>query len=246
MNAQQVIERIRSSAAVALECLKSAHTFGDAKRYVQQVVDMIDVAVSLKEFEPVRTSAVISDDQVKYMVDRFLMWNLPANFNPDNGISFDPVMNAGHEFESKREPVGTNLFDATQAEAMVRYMAEGMPIPDQKDVDWSVVSDAVHDAIDEDGVGASDLERSFKRNGLLVMHEEDVGAVPARETAWLVERIGSTPQYITSPSTQPALSSDPWRATRFATEREANDCRLRLLTLRDECKAIEHCFINKQ
>lgn len=127
MNAQQVIERIRGSAAVALECLKSAHTFDDAKRYVQQVVDMIDVAVSLKEFEPVRTSAVISDDQVKYMVDRFLMWKLPANFNPDNGISFDPIAGRSGPFEYTREPVGTNLLDATQAGAMVRFMAEGMP-----------------------------------------------------------------------------------------------------------------------
>lgn len=27
----------------------------------------------------------------------------------------------------RRTPTGTNLFDATQAEAMVRYMVDGMP-----------------------------------------------------------------------------------------------------------------------
>jgi hypothetical protein len=27
----------------------------------------------------------------------------------------------------KHEPSGTNLFDATQADAMVRYMIDGMP-----------------------------------------------------------------------------------------------------------------------
>jgi hypothetical protein len=27
----------------------------------------------------------------------------------------------------KHEPSGTNLFDATQADAMVRYMIEGLP-----------------------------------------------------------------------------------------------------------------------
>lgn len=70
----------------------------------------------------------MSDELVKHMVRRFLGWKLPKNFNPDGGISFDPVCNRGHEFESAREPSGTNLFDATQAEAMVRYMLEGFPV----------------------------------------------------------------------------------------------------------------------
>lgn len=60
--------------------------------------------------------------QVKHMVDRFLSWPLPENFMPDGGISFDPVVNAGTKYAGPREPVGTNLFDATQAEAMVRHM----------------------------------------------------------------------------------------------------------------------------
>ena len=53
------------------------------------------------------------------VVDRFLQWKLPENFNPDNGISFDPIINKGHMFESRREPVGTNLLDYTQALNMV-------------------------------------------------------------------------------------------------------------------------------
>lgn len=66
----------------------------------------------------------MNDAQIKHMTDRFLGWKLPANFNPDNGISYqrpnyDPAIDA--------TPSGTNLFDATQAEAMVRHMAEGMP-----------------------------------------------------------------------------------------------------------------------
>lgn len=44
------------------------------------------------------------------------------------GISFDPISNKGRKFESRREPMGTNLFCADQAEAMVRYMIEGMPV----------------------------------------------------------------------------------------------------------------------
>lgn len=66
----------------------------------------------------------MTDEQVKHMVERFLTWKLPANFNPDNGISFDSKCSYG---SGVREPVGTNLFDYVQAEAMVRHLAEGLP-----------------------------------------------------------------------------------------------------------------------
>jgi hypothetical protein len=69
----------------------------------------------------------MTDEQIKHMVNRFLCWKLPERFNPDNGISFDPIMNKCHQFESRREPSGTNLFDADQATVMVRHMAEGAP-----------------------------------------------------------------------------------------------------------------------
>lgn len=74
----------------------------------------------------------MTDEQIKYMVDRFLGWRLPEHFTPDAGISFNPEynveFNASHGMPPQRHnPVGTNLFDAQQAEAMVRYMIEGMP-----------------------------------------------------------------------------------------------------------------------
>lgn len=71
----------------------------------------------------------LSDAQIKYMVERFLHWILPYDFNPDGGISFDPILNEHTDYPTRREPSGTNLFDATQAEAMIRYMIEGMPAP---------------------------------------------------------------------------------------------------------------------
>ncbi len=55
----------------------------------------------------------MTDDQIKAMVKQFLSWQLPADFSPDGGISFTPALGA---------PVGTNLFTATQADAMVRHM----------------------------------------------------------------------------------------------------------------------------
>lgn len=72
--------------------------------------------------------APVNDEQIKYMVDRFLGWRLPENFNPDGGISFKPTFNEGFSFgPMKNEPTGTNLFDMTQAEAMIRYLVDGLP-----------------------------------------------------------------------------------------------------------------------
>lgn len=69
------------------------------------------------------------DGLIKRMVDRFLGWRLPENFRPDCGIQFDA--DAAKKLNPRNhryEPMGTNLFDATQAEAMVRYMIDG-PTP---------------------------------------------------------------------------------------------------------------------
>ena len=74
----------------------------------------------------------MTDEQIKHMVDRFLGWRLPEHFRPDGGITFNPEYNV--EYNAARgkppalyQPSGTNLLDATQAEAMVRYMVEGFP-----------------------------------------------------------------------------------------------------------------------
>lgn len=69
----------------------------------------------------------MTDSQIKYMVDRFLMWRLPEHFTPDAGISFKPDYNVHTAYPAKHEPVGTNLFSAAQTEDMVRYLVDGMP-----------------------------------------------------------------------------------------------------------------------
>lgn len=69
----------------------------------------------------------MTDAQIKHMVDRFLRWKLPENFSPDGGISFKPTFNEHTARPMRSEPVGTNLLDATQAEAMVRHMVEDLP-----------------------------------------------------------------------------------------------------------------------
>ncbi len=82
----------------------------------------------LSELEAERPAVVVPrEEQIKQMVTRFLGWKLPEDFHPDDGISFEPFFNV--EWNAKqgkppqrRTPTGTNLFNATQAEAMVRYM----------------------------------------------------------------------------------------------------------------------------
>ena len=56
---------------------------------------------------------------IEHMVNRFLTWNLPADFAPDGGISFNHI--------EASQPTGTNLFTATQAKAMIAHMLEGLP-----------------------------------------------------------------------------------------------------------------------
>lgn len=79
-----------------------------------------------------RKGCGVTEDQIKHMVQRFLCWKLPTPWHPDGGISFEPEFNV--EYNAKRglpphrhEPHGTNLFDYTQAELMVRHMLEGLP-----------------------------------------------------------------------------------------------------------------------
>lgn len=69
----------------------------------------------------------MTEAQVKHMAEQFLRWKLPANFNPDGGISFEPIGSKGTPYEYRREPVGTNLFGYTEAVEMVRHMIAGMP-----------------------------------------------------------------------------------------------------------------------
>ena len=81
----------------------------------------------------------MTNDQIKYMVDRFLGWKLPQNFSPDAGISFKPTFNDHLQTPMRHRPTGTNLFDATQAEAMIRYLVDGMPAGETRQPDGRLI-----------------------------------------------------------------------------------------------------------
>jgi hypothetical protein len=72
----------------------------------------------------------MTEDQIKYMVEKFLSWHLPEDFSPDAGISFKRDYNEHTPFPMKHQPTGTNLFDYTQTEAMIRHMIDGLPAPE--------------------------------------------------------------------------------------------------------------------
>src|SRR5574338_369983 len=55
------------------------------------------------------------------MVDRFLTWPLPKDFAPDCGISFDGRKDDEWN-KNKTWPIGTNLFTADEARAMILHL----------------------------------------------------------------------------------------------------------------------------
>ena len=94
-----------------------------------EIVALCDLALKALEMRP----RPISEDQIKHMANRFLGWKLPKDFSPDNGVYFErwyPYIESWKRSDLNcRQPVGTNLLTATQAEAMVRYLVEEAPSP---------------------------------------------------------------------------------------------------------------------
>jgi hypothetical protein len=77
----------------------------------------------------------VTEDQIKYMVDRFLGWRVPKDFRPDAGISYT---RPDYPLSMDATPYGTNLFNAVQADAMVRHMVEGA-------IDWHPIETSPSD-----------------------------------------------------------------------------------------------------
>ena len=74
---------------------------------------------------------ILTEAQIKYMTNRFLGWSIPKDFNPDAYIDFKP---SEHQKSGVHPwPVGTNLLDAVQAKALVRYLVEGLPPATMRD-----------------------------------------------------------------------------------------------------------------
>jgi hypothetical protein len=70
--------------------------------------------------------------QMDAMVNRFLCWPLPKTFSPDCYIRFDRELMERQTAPSW--PVGTNLFTADEARAMLEHVLDVTFIPD-----WSLL-----------------------------------------------------------------------------------------------------------
>ena len=95
----------------------------------------------------------MTEDQIKHMVDRFLMWRLPETISPSGGITVDKSC----------RPIGTNLLSATEADAMVRHMLEGMPVEAVNLHVSTALYNEVRKALVMLGVGGVILERPLPR-----------------------------------------------------------------------------------
>lgn len=122
----------------------------------------------------------MNDAQIKHMVDRFLWWKLPPDFSPDAGISFRPEFNVEYMAAQgkppmRHEPVGTNLFSAAQADAMIRHMAEGLP---------------------ENMVGAAEVEvGQFIYRRIEKLMDATPGTTEAAELTYLADLVASVEEY---------------------------------------------------
>lgn len=93
------------------------------------------------------------EEIVKRLVERFLTWRLPEDFNPDGGIYFQKTYNDG---SGKFEPVGTNLFNYQQAKEMILYILKGLP--EEKPV---MVSVAESKGKDTYSIATNEGDRTF-------------------------------------------------------------------------------------
>lgn len=63
------------------------------------------------------------------MVNRFLCWHLPDDFDPDGGIVFTKFHTNG---TTRYTPVGTNLLTADQARAMLEHVVGDVQSPERE------------------------------------------------------------------------------------------------------------------
>lgn len=172
------------------------------------------------------------DDQIAHMVARFLGWRLPKPWNPDNGISYTRP-NYAHAPADHDWPTGTNLFDAIQAAAMVRYMVEGLalsasPSSSEAGPDWVMVPRDVLGSVqwnggyDDHGRNVCPWCQSSKRSGHLA--DCDIGkallaASPKPTTPGLDEAgLRNVLAHIVNAARQTIAAGDSWKFRRTDDE----------------------------
>lgn len=99
----------------------------DLDAAMQKADKLLSTMQDIKALHTGAAGRPLTDAQIKHMAEQFLRWKLPDPWHPDGGISFEPTWH-GLDGEHKNQPTGTNLFDYTQAVAMIHFMLDGLPI----------------------------------------------------------------------------------------------------------------------
>lgn len=94
-----------------------------AAECIEQLQEALRVALgesssmTMPEVRALAAPSHVATPQIDAMVDRFLAWKLPKDFQPDGGISFKPSVTHPESW-----PIGTNLLTAVQARAMLEHI----------------------------------------------------------------------------------------------------------------------------
>lgn len=130
----------------------------------------------------------MNKQRIDRMVDRFLCWELPKDFAPDCGISFDGRQDDEWN-KNKPWPVGTNLLTAEQARQMFQHVtaeefAEGLQPHQQRVVTEKAELDAKAKALSEfighnaifETLDPAEQERLKEQNDIMWQYSEILGA----------------------------------------------------------------------
>lgn len=115
---QSVKDALEKAAKIvndfAEQCYNSNATMSDLEVVASEIRALVD-----QPAEPPASQELEAIVNINKTVDKFLSWKLPSDFYPDCGISFEQYSNPDNDrYKALREPIGTNLFTATQAKEM--------------------------------------------------------------------------------------------------------------------------------
>jgi hypothetical protein len=145
--------------------------------------------------------------QMDAIVDRFLGWKLPFTFGPDAGINFTlPHGMSREEAYAKvgRWPIGTNLFTADEARAMLEHVLDVTFIPDWSLLEGTQSSLRIHMKM------LKDLRNNLSTEAAML--ERIAAAVPAPHDAALCSIAKKLRAHAVEPSDETMTLQEVWEA----------------------------------
>lgn len=108
---------------------------GDGEDHLESMTHQLPVVIRAEQLRELIDEAKVAPAVTDEMVSRFLGWRLPDSFSPDCGISFDGRKDDEWN-KNKTWPIGTNLFNADEARAMLEHvLGDAAPAQPKR---WSI------------------------------------------------------------------------------------------------------------